>query len=628
MTSQNNEELIIGRFGRNASLSNAKNIDKNKIIRIWSKKTGKTNNGLHLEFVPCATDGETIVNKGKEIPIRDFFELIYKQKKNPIFLTTKELQLSAFAAVDFNITPASLEKSYPIFRDIKFYGTPRDRERTLIKKLDVLKSLQVKGRTALELFANESQFRIERSIRSKNGLDKFFAFLEKDPYQEAFKFTEERIDRVVIAMDYNSMYGSCMDGYFPDPKYLEYRDHQEKKNGQLEENIPVKLGIYRVTMAGINSDFLSNFGPFKEKILGKSIPIKADPKAKIESIITSEELEYYRKFFNEIKIIESITSRKKIRHPLFKLANRLYRQRKNAKYQSKHELEKLLKLKIASLHSCTNIKKYKFKKFPSPHEALKFLEENFNFTAPKNLTEIDALLLASKQKIIRFKIERGLVNAKIIDLASAESLHSLSSLVISRARLKLLMLIEHLQKETNIEICYANSDSVHISTKKTSLNETLYLISKYESEEMGGLRVQCIADRGYWLEPGRYWLMKDNDVIKFANKTFNHPGSTNPFITKRKKITKYHGENLSFIRIKYFSLYKQISLSKKLEENLVDNQDFSRYTLSEVRDLEVASGPDLNQSKDLITPRIELIKRIATDIVSKDSALRAQTWRI
>jgi hypothetical protein len=602
--------VTCGRYDKHVSLERAADVALRRQARLWSKKPRLRKRS---PFVLVATDGEIICHAGKRQPARQFLgELAPELRHHLLVLTRRELDLVLPLLVEFDASAKALEVAFPVFSDIKCSDSLERQLQTLHKNLKVLRKIGINGPTLSHQLVQESSYWVERSVRSKNGLDQFFALASPAPYQEVFKLREERPDRVVVALDFNSMYASCMNGLFPEPKTLRYRRHhsEELTSQKLE------IGLYRVILANPNSEFFCNYHPLKFTLLGNSFSFRMERGQKIEVLLLENELLEYAKFFDSVRLVESITAKTSVRHPLAKQATLLYQQRVRAQAEGKEIKERALKLQIASLHSVTNRRRHVSKRFDSIDSAIEFASERFQLCFPDTMSVEEKLERLSRSRLMSFRVVRGGILARVLNHAAADALHAFSSRVIANARLKMISLLDRLSAIDGLEVCYVNTDCVHVSIERSRLEALLEAITADLSDEMGSLRVQCIADRGYWFEPGRYWLIRDGEVVKFANKGFNHPGATRKFLGRRRIRCAFRGKFVNFTVDKFLSIDRSFSYAKRLSEPAIDTQDCERYIYREVSCLEVAGDSvehEMARSKGV---KLVLFDRIATGEVS------------
>lgn len=101
------------------------------------------------------------------------------------------------------------------------------------------------------------------------------------------------------------------------------------------------------------------------------------------------------------------------------------------------------------------------------------------------------------------------------------NIHSLYYEVIAKARVRLLKLIERLSSFPDIQICYCNIDSIHISIPTDSEPDFKKQTSNLIGVKLGDLKIEAIGRKGIWLEPGRYWIYDEhNNIVKHANIGF------------------------------------------------------------------------------------------------------------
>lgn len=605
--------IACGRYDSRVSLANAAHPALRRQSRIWSTKPKSRE---PVPYIPIATDGSSIFHGDKLYSARDFINgLALKERKLLLTLTIREVDLLLPICLDFDAVSTALESAFPVFSGIKYSDPLPHRLRALEVRLRLLRKIGVQGPTLTQQLVREASYRTERAIRSKNGLDQFFSLSSPAPYQEVFKIREERHGRAIVALDFNSMYGSCMEGEFPEPRSLRYRLHdgEELTTGDL------RVGLYRTVLSHPHSDFFCKYHPLKFTQLGTSFPFRIEGNHAIEALLWDNELKHYSRFFGRVQVIESITSQKSIRHPLAVYAQQLYKERQQARARGQDVKERVLKMQLASLHSVTSQRRYVSKFFIDTDSLLQYVCDTFQVEFPTAMSVEEKLERLGRFGFIRLKYGQRGIRARILNSAASDALQALSFRVFANARLKMVRLLERVTASPGVDVCYVNADCVHVSIERSRLSFFLQEFSDELSQEMGGLRVQCIADRGYWFDPGRYWLISNGQVIQFANKVFNHPGAEEKFHRRRRIRTAYRGDIVSFAVDRYLSIEHAFSYSKRLKPSQIDNQDYERYKYEEVFGLEVAGDSVESEILRSKGTKIELFDRIATDTVSSDS---------
>ena len=163
------------------------------------------------------------------------------------------------------------------------------------------------------------------------------------------------------------------------------------------------------------------------------------------------------------------------------------------------------------------------------------------------------------------------------------NIYSLYSLVIANSRVKMMKTIELFQKFSELEVCYTNVDSIHVSIPKDKFKQFKQYLedNKLIGEELGRLKIENISQHGVWFFPGRYWLYDNDHIVQFKNVNLNSKDKNN-LLSSQKRIT--FGVNAGEFVIPLF--YKQsindtCYLRKVLEEN-----NFRRKQISEIVNFE------------------------------------------
>lgn len=108
-----------------------------------------------------------------------------------------------------------LEELYPIFSDLKYISNLERNLNELVKRLNDVRNLCIKGGSLNKSLSTKYRYAIERAIRYKSELDSTLYFACLPPYQEVFKLTEKQKDRVIFSVDYNSMFAKVYSRLVP-----------------------------------------------------------------------------------------------------------------------------------------------------------------------------------------------------------------------------------------------------------------------------------------------------------------------------------------------------------------------------------------------------------------------------
>ena len=237
--------------------------------------------------------------------------------------------------------------------DLKYNLTNTDTEELLVKLIKF--SEPVKSKSTIFVWPE--------GVFSGYSYDEVFAHAYIPPYQEVYKLFDFRRDRAIIALDFNSMFADCMSGEFLDPSAVYFEKINATFKGQSWSK---EIGLYHVILKRPHSKFFQNYHPFKYTQLGLSLKFKANDTSEVETQLFDFELDYYRKFFDEVHILSALRSKSSMGHPLYNESKRLYRLRTRAEKANKSSLARSYKLQLAMLHSATNRrveKKIRYKSF-------------------------------------------------------------------------------------------------------------------------------------------------------------------------------------------------------------------------------------------------------------------------
>ena len=598
-----NEKIICGRFSPKI-ISIEKN---NKKIRI------RSNHPKNLEerlLVPISTYGQIIIYKDKHYKKRDFFSKVKCERLNFLtVLTFREKELLIDCIIDFDVKLIVFEEWFPIFENIRYQKKAILNFKSLKKNLAYIQKKGIKRIKLVNSITTAHQYKIERKLRFKTNMDKVFFFADSSGYQEVFKFKEVRSERVIIALDFNSMYASCLQEKFLEPKNLEHIVF----NDQNLENITLQTGLYRVALINPKKGFFRRHHPFKYCNCLKSYRFNLEDNQELEMLLHENELNYYKNFFEKVIVKDAFISTKAITHPLFRIAEREYNERIKFKKEGNNFLSAMCKLNLLLIHSSTAKKRMKVSEHKSTHSLFLFVEEHYALFLGDLNNDLDKIIALNNSGY--FKVKKCIKGYKLysLDTSNAENIYSLTSKIIATSRLKMVKTIEELLLFPSLEICYTNIDSIHISIEKNLMNE-FYEINKHLiSNSLGGLKVQNTASKGYWFDQGRYWLKSENKVVAYKNTLFNKPYDKNEFSEFTSIQTIIKGKLFTYKNTKYFNLENSFSYKAKLIVNADNIVNFKRYSFKEIVSLNAAGD---SYRKEIISSKrikISSFHKLATE---------------
>jgi hypothetical protein len=542
------------------------------IPQIYSEKT--------KAYIPISTNGREIYHNDEKINLEEFRNRVRSKPCKIFVLTDKEKKLLYKWSIRNKIPIHSFEECYPFFKGIKYINNLEKSCKLLINLIKKLKTYGLKNSTTNTTFNISQLSKIKNKIHKKSTLDSSFFKTIKQPYQEVFIFNELRNERLVLALDFNSMYSSCMKGEFLDPATLKHSYRNEKYFGT-----PVEPGLYKVILKGPKNTFFKKFHPFRISKYNGSLNFELKADNEIITELFWFELEYYSKFFHYAELLEAITSEKCIGHPLYQECNRLYQLRIKAKNKNNKTLESIYKYRLASLHSLTNPFNTTNIEFSSKNELESYLFENFGIT--NRYFQGNALPDNFRSKYINYNYNGNTYSYKGIDIKSQSCIFSLTAQVIAQSRVKITKQIEELLKFDDLIVCYANTDSIHISIPESSRQLFIEKFGHAINNEIGCLKIQSEGNSGVWFDVGRYFIFQKNQVVQHKNIMINHKGSENPFLTHRLCFKRFksgifdHTVSKIITVQSSFSYKKKLNLSKSLEQQLIS---YERFSYDEIQD--------------------------------------------
>ena len=330
----------------------------------------------------------------------------------------------------------------------------------------------------------------------------------------------------------------------------------------------------------------------------------------IETVISKEEVLYFSNFFDSIDIIEGLFSADSIQHPLLKNGLETYKQRLYHRRRGDKVNEELCKISMQYMHSSTNQKKYSTISFGSIDEIREFLSKNFLLDL-ELASDGEIIDFLTKNKYFDIVYQKKSYKLSYININSNSVVYSLSAQVISNARVKMLKTIDRFLSFTSVELCYANVDSIHISIEKSAVEKFLIENSDIISDELGAMKVEAIANRGYWFDVGRYWLKMNDKVVLYKNKGFNQKNSHNIYASRRKIIKLINEYEFTHTDTYTMKIEKSFSYQKRVEHQSIFESIFTRFEYDEVKDNKISNYTEGAERLQSMHEKIELFKKIS-----------------
>lgn len=580
-------------------------ITENHRVRIGSSNPAKL---AWIEYSIISTDGTIVLYQGNRYLKVDFLDLVSSKKiRNILVLTSKERDMLVNDFTDYDLNLSVLEKCFPFFEAIKYVSNLDDNIKEARRRLQETKEMGIYGGTANKWYSNLYRFRQERDLKYKSNLDHKIYFSCLPPYQEVFKAKESRSNRLIYALDFNSMYPACMQDTYPSPKHLKYLkfDIDEVLNASYPD------GFYRVVFKEAKDTFFLKYHPFRLAKSNKSYNFNMEVGDSLEVFLPRDEILSYSKYFTSVELVEGIVAKKSIGHPLAVELKELFLVKKSS--TSGSVKRKLVKFAMLMASSASNPLRYYSKKFRTLDEIVTEVEKVFCIKFDSSLSTEQKIEMAKAANRLKIALHAsGLYTTKIFKIDNNDAVYTLFSKTVSNSRIKMMTLIEKLFSIDSLELCYANVDSLHVSIDMADSSRFLSLLSEDISAEMGGLKVEAIAACGYWSDLGRYWLMNARVVVKYSNVFFKSKATKNPFIDHRliRRIHTLHG--FRYVQPFFLRIQQTFSYKKKIVHPLqVDNVDYKRYDGTDVLSASVACSSVSAEMIDSYHVKSELYGEVA-----------------
>lgn len=557
---------------------------------------------------PIAADEHVVWFDGQAWSMDDFLVMATRHKaRRLLVLTAREYKFLVARAADHGLRVTALEVAFPIFPDIKYNTCLRTNLAVLHKHVRKLLQLGITPiHTLSRQLSGQHLHSVTRKLRVKNAHDRHFFSAYPDAYQEVFKLREERQDRVIIALDFNAMYLDSMEGTFCAPSAVRYRDFRE----QPADPADMPNGVYRVRLIGALPGFLLTYHPFRYKRLGRSHYFRMQRGDSIEAILHREELVYFASGFERVEVLEGLMSATTIAHPLLKPGRRLYAQRQYHRRRGDRVRENFCKASLQHMHSATNQKRFAKKLFKNLEQVRAFVAGRFGIDMDE-VSDDELIELLIKHQYFGIAPAGSGYELTYLNTSATDNIFSLSAQVVANARLKLLKTLEHFLSDPQVELCYANVDSIHLSIHRDQVQNFFDRHQEIISDQAGMLKVEAIADCGYWFDVGRYWLKKDGAIVLFKNKGLNHKAATGPFVQRRMVSNFIETPMFSHLHTYLMRFEQVLTYHKRLVDVEQGETRYERFQFSDISEPQVSNLTEASERLASMPTKIALYRRIS-----------------
>lgn len=598
------DAIVCGKLDRSTQLSTPRCRDDDAVrLTGTSATTSDRSAGL-----PVAADEHAVWFDGRAWSIDNFLAMAAGRKaRRLLVLTAREYIYLVARAADHGLRVSALETAFPIFPNIKYSTCLRTNLAVLHKHVRKLVQLGISPIHTLSRQLSDQHLRaVTRKLRVKNAHDRHFFSAYPDAYQEVFKLREERPDRVIIALDFNAMYLDSMQGTFCEPGAVRYHDFR----GQRADPACMPNGVYRVRMIGALPGFLLTHHPFRYKRLGRAHYFRMQRGDTIEAVLHRDELAYFASGFERVEVFEGLVSNTTIAHPLLKHGRQLYAQRQYHRRRGDCVRENLCKASLQHMHSATNQKRFAKKFFNNLEQVRVFVAARFAIDM-EGVSDDELIELLVGHQYFGIAPTSSGYELTYLNTGATDNIFSLSAQVVANARLKLLKTLERFLSHPQVELCYANVDSVHLSVH---CDEVEHFFDRHQdilSDQAGMLKVEAIADCGYWFDVGRYWLKKDGAIVLFKNKGLNHKAATGPFVYRRKVSNFIETPMFSHLHTYVMRFEQALTYHKRLVQVEEGQARYDRFQFAEISEPHVFNLTEATERLASMPTKIALYRRIS-----------------
>lgn len=452
-----------------------------------------------------AADAYTITDKNGTRPI-EAYQFIAGQRT--VTLTRRESDLIALSNPGLQ-APMALEDLHPWLPEQRYLNDSASSFQAI--KLVIHRF----GRHLVNAseYCDEKWNTICNAIRQKSILDARFYTAWHLPIQDAHVLEERRLDRSVVSIDFNGMYLACMQQPFPKPSGLRLI----RLNRRLCESDVLATGLYRCIMEGPLTDFIIRHNPFRSFHSGRHLRTRLDEPVEVD--LNEFEVEYYRRHFQSIHLVEAVISDNVISHPLAKEVCRSFAKRRNYRNQGNKALADREKYLATLMTSCAHRPVRPRRIFETQEKAMGKLKADYGIDPSNDEPEVATYMWLQGRKGIKLSAMDGLTTMQGPNTRDGSACFLLGQRIVARGRIVLLEMMERiLASAPDVEICYTNIDSIHFSLPTEYLEPVLGWLEPECSDALGSFKIESVTRHGLWLEPGRYWLYS-NDVEKFRNRS-------------------------------------------------------------------------------------------------------------
>ena len=465
----------------------------------------KRKKGVLRPLYLIAADAHTITDKNGTRPIEEYQ---FVPGPRSVTLTRRESDLIALSNPGAQ-PPVALEDLHPWLPEQRYLNDSASSFQALKLVIHRFERHLVYASENCD----EKWNTICNALRQKSVLDARFYAAWHLPIQDVHVLEERRPERSVVSIDFNGMYLACMQQPFPKPSDLRF----VSLDRCLSESEILASGLYRCIIEGPLTDFIIRHNPFRSFHSGRHLRARLDEPVEVD--LNEFEVEFYRRHFQSIHLVEAVISDKVVSHPLAKEVRRSFAKRCNYRNQGNKALADREKYLATLMTSCAHRPARPRCTFETRDQAMETLRAEYGIDPPNDEPEVATNIWLEGRKGINLRAKDCFTIVQGPNMRDGSACFLLGQRIVARGRIILLEMMERiLNSAPSIEICYTNIDSIHFSLPTENLDPVLSWLESECSDALGSFKIESVTRHGLWLEPGRYWLYSEA-VGKFRNRS-------------------------------------------------------------------------------------------------------------
>ncbi len=426
-----------------------------------------------------------------------------------VTLTRREVDLITLANPGME-PPAALEDLHPWLPECRFLNDSV----ASLRAADAIVRRFGQHFVSASSFCDEKWNTICNALRQRSLHDARFYSAWHLPIQEAHVLEEVNSDRSVIAIDFNGMYPGCMQHDFPKPSAL----HLVHLDRDLDPSEMLTTGLYRCVLHGPVTDFIARHNPLRSFHSGRHLRAQLNEPIAID--LNEFELAFFSRHFRRIHLVEAVVSNETISHPLAREVRRSFARRKNYRHQGNKTLADREKFLATLMTSCASRSSRPRRTFETREAAMVHVRSHYGIDVPADEPEAATDIWLDGRKGVTVHHGDNGVDVRGPSLQNGSACHLLGQRIVARGRIMLLEMMERiLVRAPDVQICYTNIDSIHFSLPTIHRDSVVAWLEREASDAMGSFKIEAVTQHGLWLEPGRYWLYSDTEIVKFRNRS-------------------------------------------------------------------------------------------------------------